>query len=402
MIHPVYHRKCKGTWIRRNIMMKKKVKILYFQLNVDIAGGEIMLYELLKHLNRNKYNPVVLLPKKGELYNRINELEIPIYIIAFKGFRKINPVPFLKTIFEICKIATVEKIDLIYANTEKLNRFSVVCSKLLRIPSLCHLHLILDRQPISQQFLKLNDKIIAVSKAAATPLINAGIPKEKIEIIHSSVDCSKFYPNKRRGRKIRSAFGIKDEDFLIVEIGRISEEKGLHILIDAILKIHKTVEKKVFLFIVGHDNPIGGKWFSKEYIDLLKRKILDNGLHENVIFTGFRKDTADIYNSMDLFVAPSIWEEPCAVVLVEAMAVGKPLVSTKVGGTPEIIKEGYNGLLAKPNNIDSLVACVKYMIENSEFRRRIGENAYQSVLSHYEIKKNVLKHEQLYEQMLEL
>lgn len=381
--------------------MKKKTKILYFQQNVDISGGEVMLYELLKHLNKDKFQPIVILPTRGELYDRINELKIPINIIEFNPFRKKNPIPFLKTLFEICKVAITEKIDLIYSNTDKLNSFVILASKILRVPSLCHIHLV-SIQDISHQYLRWNDRLIAVSQAAANSLINIGIPKEKIEIIHSSVDCSKFYPDKTRGEKVWSEFGIREGDFLIGVVGRISKDKGLHILIDALSKIRKIVDKKIYLLIVGHNDSSGGCFFFKEYLNFLKNKIKNNGLQDIVFFTGFREDMPDIYNSLDLLVVPSIWEEPCAVVLAEVMATGKPVVSTKVGGTPEIIKDDYNGLLAEPNNINSLAECIRYMIENDEFRRRIGESALQSVLNHYEIKQNVLKHERIYEQILEL
>jgi len=376
----------------------EKIKIAYFHHVTDISGGEIMLVELLRNLNKEIFEPIVILPDRGELYQRIRELGIETIAINFRPLRKKNPLPFFQTIIELYRIIKMEtKVDIISPDTYNLNRYTVIVSKLAGIPCICHVNLVVQaREVISNFLLKWVDIIIPASRAVANSLVNYGIPESKIHTIHPSIDVAKFRREPDIGKSLRREFSIKDSDYLVGIVGMIHPQKGHHILIDAIDRVNKLINKEVYLLIVGYDDGSQSHWTNKEYIKYLKEKIKEKKAEDQIFFAGFRKNMSIVYNALDLLVVPSICEDACPIVQLEAMATETPVIATNVGGIPEVNEHNKTGVLVKPNDPVGLCNAVLDLKDNKTKVRRITANARKRIESQFNVKKKTLEHEDLY------
>jgi glycosyltransferase involved in cell wall biosynthesis len=224
-------------------------------------------------------------------------------------------------------------------------------------------------------------KNVTISSATLDSGLNAGLKKEKLEIIPFGVDIDFFRPLKTP----------KNEDiFQILSVGYLIERKGFEYLIKAMSRVLKK-HNNVHLTIVG-SGPL-----EKKLRDLLE----DLELKDNVEIIKNVSDSEllKLYNSSDLFVLPSIIDsqgntEGLGVVLLEAMGCGLPVIGSNVGGIPDIIKEGETGLLTEEKDVNGLSQTILSLIKNEELRNKISVNGYNVVRERFswnKIAENYLK-----------
>ncbi|MEM2953534.1 MAG: glycosyltransferase family 4 protein [Candidatus Bathyarchaeia archaeon] len=221
------------------------------------------------------------------------------------------------------------------------------------------------------RLLKRSDMIIAVSEYTKKEILkNYDMPAWKIKVIFNGVDLDKFKPARDKA-KFKRELGFNDRDLLILYVGRLYSRKGLPTLISAIPHIVKKVRNARFI--------ISGKGFSDEekrlrgYAEKFK-------VRENVIFLGYFPDEKlpSLYKAADIFVFPSIYENmPFA--MLEALASGLPVVTTRVGGIPEVIDNGKNGFLVEPYDSLALADKVLCLIENPSLALEIGLSGRKTV-----------------------
>ncbi|MBI4531145.1 MAG: glycosyltransferase, partial [Candidatus Latescibacteria bacterium] len=123
------------------------------------------------------------------------------------------------------------------------------------------------------------------------------------------------------------------------------------------------------------------------------------GVGDRVVFTGYRPDAARLMHALDLFVLPS-WSEGLPVTILEAMASGKPVIATSVGGTPEVVVDGETGTLVPPGNPERLAEAILYHLEHPEVSRGMGEKGLERVRSGFSLKRMIDQTFRLYERVL--
>lgn len=214
------------------------------------------------------------------------------------------------------------------------------------------------------RLLKRSDMIIAVSEYTKREILkNYNIPAWKIKVIFNGVDLEKFKPAKDKA-KFKRELGFAKNDVLVLYVGRLYSRKGLPILIRAIPHVVKKVRNAKFI--------VSGKGFSGEE-KTLRKHVEKLKVEENVIFLGYFPDEKlpSLYKAADVFVFPSIYENmPFA--MLEALATGLPVVTTKVGGIPEVIEDGRNGFLIKPYDSLRLADRILCLIENPSVASEMG------------------------------
>jgi len=247
--------------------------------------------------------------------------------------------------------------------------------------------------PIRDHFLNRKlygtwtDGLVCISEAiveycAAKPYLK----RENLSLIHSAVDAERF--NVPRDRSLLEEFGVADR-FVAVVTGRLRKEKGHTHLIDAMKRVAAEVPKFVLL-VVGSGSLEGE----------LKEQARAAGLQARVIFTGFRTDIPQILAAADLFVMPSI-SEGLGTAILEAGAAGLPIVSTPVGGIPDIIRDGDTGLLASPGDSDALADALIRMSGDPDLAARCGEAARRHVDEQFSEESLVRETEAAYRMWLE-
>lgn len=215
---------------------------------------------------------------------------------------------------------------------------------------------------------KRTESIIAVSQALKFELEQeCGIPSDKVTVIYNGISL----PLAGNGQNIRRHFGIKPEVIVVGSVARLIPSKGIHHLLDAIPLIKDYCENVRFM-IVG-DGPYEG---------VLKVKVKDLGVEGDVIFTGYVTPVWDYLDAMDIFVLPSL-SEGLGVSILEAMAMGKPVIASNVGGIPEIITHGENGYLVSPGDAADLASAIICLIKNVYLRKSLGHKGRERVMAHF-------------------
>lgn len=243
-----------------------------------------------------------------------------------------------------------------------------------------------------EKMLERSNKIIAVSDFTRRELLQYYKVKEgKIRVIHNGVDVNKFQPASDK-RKAKEELGLNPEDIAILSVGRLYARKGLFNLIESMPAVVKRFRNAKFV--------ISGKGQSNEMKKLVAHaeKL---GVRNSIIFTGYFPDKKlpKLYQAADVFAFSTFYENlPFAV--LEALSTGLPVVTTHVGGIPEMIDNGENGFLVQPFNAKQLSDRILYLLEHPAEANEMGFLARKIILERFDWRLIVKKVLRVYEEAL--
>jgi len=241
------------------------------------------------------------------------------------------------------------------------------------------------------------DRVIAVTENVRQSIERAGVPSEKIESISMCVETRRFYPMDRK--EPSKYFPNRSKGARILFIGNSSKEKGLIELLQAVQIL---TQKGIPLFLVATiENQSEIKEYASRY-DYVKRLVAELGLAHNVQILGLIDDIENLYAETDLVVFPwntSRGPSDYPMVALEAMAMGKCIVSTPVGGCPELLLGGKAGILTEGFSSESLAAALEYAINHPEILRQRGQTALETA-NNFSVEKNGKRMINLYERLL--
>jgi glycosyltransferase involved in cell wall biosynthesis len=209
-------------------------------------------------------------------------------------------------------------------------------------------------------------RTIATSHAAAAALMDAGMSHERIEVIHNGVGFEHVSVDRAAVRRARAELAL-DGGPVVGTVARLSHEKGVDVLMTALREVVEQF-RSVTALIVG-DGPEEVR---------LRQLAAGLGISGSVRFVGARDDVAALNRLLDVFVLPSR-EEACPMALLEAMAAGRAVVATRVGGSPELIDNGVDGLLVAPEEPSALGAAIVELLQQPSRRAALGSAAREKV-----------------------
>ncbi len=352
--------------------MKKVVMVGKFPPH--LGGVASHLYNLSKQLRKKGYEILVLTYPHDKIrdIDDIKVLHAP--TINVKGFRGlIFTLTGTKKLVEIVK---KENADIIHAHYIFPPGFiALMASMVTKKPYYVTVHgsdaFILSSmsilKPIFHLILKNASKVLVVSRKLKDRIMELGIPSEKVMISYNIVDIETFNPHLKTS--FRKEIGINEKEDLILFVGNLVPQKGVEYL----LRAKNLMKSKTYLVIVG-----GGPLLKK-----LKKMVKDENI-KDVIFTGPRRDINNIMAASDIVVLPSV-SESWGIVLLEAMAMGKPIVATRVGGIPELVDEDV-GILVKPRDPHALASALEELLSDKEKRELLGKNGLKRAMRFSTIK----------------
>jgi glycosyltransferase involved in cell wall biosynthesis len=281
-------------------------------------------------------------------------------------------LPGMTDLARLAAYARRHRIQLIHGTEKPRDAFyGALLAQAVGARAITHMHVKAEGwiSPLSRWAMRRDDGIIGVSQFVADSVIAMGYSPNRVYHVLNGLDASRW--NWRTdGSDIRREYGISAEAPLVAVISRLFHWKG-HIDLVRALAIVRQSMPQARLLIVGEDDARGAPdrgSFTAE----LKALIRELGQDEAVIFAGFRSDIQCILAACDIYAMPS-FEEPAAVVFLEAMAMKKPIVALESGGVPELVQHGKAGLLSAPKDIDQLAANLLWLVRDPELRRRMGE-----------------------------
>lgn len=370
------------------------IRILHLTTDSKIAGAEKLLIGISREYDKSKFELVFCtLKKRGDLHDEIEKLCQKCYSLEYGN---IFCLPM--TILKLAQIIKLNKIDILHTHLSHASIVGQLVSRFNnRIISVMTRHysnvLYLYGTPL-QRFLDRCSSswarhIIAISAGVRKILIDLeGVRPEKITVIHNGIEMPNYPSDKENALRIRNEFSIKEDEKVIGAVGSLHPRKGHRYLIKA-MKLAFKNRDNIKLMIVGE-----GALKTE-----LKRLSEELGIEDRVIFTGYREDINDLISSMDIVVQPSI-EEGFGITMLEAMALGKIVVATDVGGIPEIINNGETGILVPCANADTLAKTLSFLIERPDLSKTISEKGKKSVEKDFSIVKMVREYENLYRNLL--
>ena len=380
-------------------------KILYLHAGAELYGADIVLLELLKNLDKNKFEPYVVLPCDGPLVNKLRENNIWVEVIQYPILRRkyFNPkgifnyakdyLTYSKKINEIVKM---KNIDTIHTNTMAVLEGIYIKQK-SKLPLVWHIHEIIVNPKFMNKFLsylvaKNADEIITVSNAVKRHLESTGYFKKEIRVIYNGVDNNVFSP-QNHSDYIRNEFNIPKDSKIVGMVGRVNAWKGQKDFLNA-MEVVLDKCPNVYAMLVG------GVFEGEEWRITELQEIIDNMKNKDrVIFSDYRKDTKNIYALYDIFVLPSTNPDPLPTVVLESMASGKPIVGYKHGGICEMVKHGYNGLLAQVGNSEDLASKISQILSDELLEKNMSKNSLIRQNEMFSLNSYIKNFEIIYEQI---
>ncbi len=279
----------------------------------------------------------------------------------------------VKALWKIIATAKEEDVEIIVANLGKEYWPAAVAAKILGIKIVFVRHQVDRLKKVTCLLIARHvNMVVAVSNAVHDALCECDIPDEKITVIHNAADLRRFDPSDADSETARAEFGFAKEDIVIGTAGKLHVGKGVFDL----LRAAETIASRypgLRLMYVG-DGP------ERAALELEASRLLIGG---RVIFAGLRTDMERMYAAMDIFVLPSTCREAFGMVIIEAMAMVRPVIATSIGGIPEIVRDGTNGILVKPGDPAALADAVSRLIDDAALSRRLAAEGRAMVERYY-------------------
>ena len=339
-------------------MQEKKV-ICYLSASAgDWGGASRVLFSTIQLIDRGRFEPILLLPSEGPVLPLLQKIGVR-YTIWGRHHEPNGALRYLQDIMAAVRFFRLNRVDLLHINHANYWRpAEVIAARLLRIPIVTHYHVVV-RDP--GPFVKCSSLIVAVSEYTATHSEPKTVPKA---VIHNSVTLERF----DAAIDVRKELGLTPEDVVVSFVGQIRTIKG----IDLFIKMAHQIPGHAVKFLIVGECRDPAK-FEGSYTE--QRLRTEIGADTRIKYIGYRADVQNIYRSSDVIVMPSRWGEPFGLINIEAGAAGRPMVSTRDGGIPEIVRHGENGFLVECEDLAGLIKYTRLLVESETLRNQLGQNA---------------------------
>ncbi len=215
-----------------------------------------------------------------------------------------------------------------------------------------------------------------------------GLPREKLRTIYNGIDLRKFSRIERDQDAVRRDLGLSSQQRMVGLFGQMLPYKGQMTLVRAAPDILRRHPDTAFLLVGARENP--------PYEAELERAIAAGGVRDAFRFTGWREDVQRIIQAMDVVVVATTTPEPAALALMETMAMARPIIASRTGGTPEIVKDGETGLLFPPGDPSALAERICRILDDPGFGERLGLAGRSRVERYYSLEEHMRTVRQLY------
>jgi len=367
--------------------MMRKLNVAHLLASNFFGGPEKQLVEHARRIASNQIVPHIISfqeqKESHQLLDKARAVGIFTEEISSKG-------PFdISLIRNITAIIRREKIDLLCVHGYKANVVGRIASWLTGIPLIaisrgwtgedarvsCY-------EWVDRIFLRFAEHVVAVSQGQKDKIIKLGIPQQRISVIHNAINLAETH--SAQGLPLRQQLGLPDDALIVASAGRLSREKNYGAMIEVAREVVRKSPKVYFV--------VFGEGFLREE---LERQIVSADLGGRFILPGFRNDLQAVLRDIDIFMLPS-FSEGLPNVVLEAFAVLKPVVATRVGGTPEVVEDGVSGFLTHPHEISAMAQHVLQLVEDPSFRRHMGSKGFERVQKYFTFEKQTQEYEELY------
>ena len=381
-----------------------KSNILYLDSGSGIGGGQRSLLLLLDLLDKARFTPFVGCLGDSSFAAEVEKTAASVVPLSLPAAHNktdkvkrftlrdlLEDFRQLRVIIELHRIVKRHAIDLIHANSLSVALLGGIVARLHRIPILMHKRYATSYGILDRLCEKLLHRVILVSEATRWDFA----PVEKQTLIYNGVDLNAFQASREEVETLRTELFSDDPNtaVLVGVVTRITPEKGIHVLVNAMRELKGKTDVKLLI--------VGGPYFQKDvdYMDALKQEVADLGIEDSVIFTGFLSDTRIVTSLLDIVLVPSIIPEACPRTIIEAMAVGKPVIATPLGGSKELVTPE-TGILVPPEDASAVADAIATLAADRERLDAMGNAARNRAVQLFSSEKNTVLTEAVYTELL--
>jgi len=370
--------------------MKKRLKILQL-INVRWFNACAWYALNLSRGLRERGHKVIVAGNQGSpVYKRAEKYGLPVVNLPLG---RVNPYGAAVHLFRLKSLIKGSSVDVVNAHRGEGHSYASLLRGFQRVPlvrtrgdqrpPLVHpLNLLLHRW--------LTDMVIIPSPSLRPPLLKLGLGEEELEVIPPGVDTAYFQP-KVSSSEAKVSLGLDGLTPLVGMIGRLSPVKGHRFFIDAASQVVREWPKVRFL-IAGEDAQIK----SRELRSLARSK----GVFKNFVFLPYQKEVRNAISALDLGVVASVGSETICRVALEFMAMGKPVVGTRVNSIPYLIADGLNGIVVPPAAPQAMAQAILELLQDKDKRDEFGREARRRVEEEFSLERLAESTERLYYDLL--
>ena len=377
--------------------MTPRVRLLNVVATLMCGGTENQFMSLGRSLDPRRFDlEFACMRRSGGFVHELDDRGIPLREYKVTTFRSVNALAHQA---RLARYIAARRIDIVHAYSFYGNVFAIPPARMAGAPvviaSIRDLapYLTPAQKRVQRLVCRFADCVLVNAEAVRNWLISERYDPSKIVVIRNGVDVSSG-SRATASERLLGELGLSQAWPLVGVVSRLSRLKGLESFLEAAAMVATRFPAARFL-IVGDTSPDDRAYRTE--LTGLARKL---GVIDRVVFTGLRTDARELLAGVTVSVMPSL-NEGLSNVLLESMASGVPVVATRVGGTPEAIEDGVNGLLVPPGDASALANAISQVLNHPLLAARLGHAARQTATARFSTAQMVRATEQLYESLLE-
>jgi len=404
-----FHFSGSGNLERTRKMADRSISLLYVSDSPTVSGAEIVLLHYLDAFQAPAYRTHVFLSETNTRLLR----EVQQRGISYTCTRTFARTPIRTTLNPwhladfgravaqtsgaLARVMRERNVDVVHTTMYPATLYVAAAIARVGGRQIWHEHNIKRihavNRPIYRWVSRTCSRVIGPSDAVMAPLLDAGIDRAKVQTLYNGINLTTFDRNHDHVRddraKLRRDLGLADDQRAIGLFGQMLPRKGHATLIEAAPAILRQFPNAKFFFVGALENP--------PYQEALRAQLRERGLEAHITFTGWRSDVPTLMASMDVIVVPTVTPEPAALSLMEAMALHRPLVASRTGGTAELVVDGETGLLFEPGDAGTLARHVVALLSDAALAERLGRAGRARMETCFSLERHLTQVEELYQ-----
>jgi glycosyltransferase involved in cell wall biosynthesis len=372
--------------------MNRPYRVLHVIDSLALGGAQVVLWNLLAHADRSRFTlEAACMHGHGVFWDRIKATGVPVHSLSF-DHRFPSYVPLLAWLL------LTRRYDVVHCHLLAANVIAKPLAALLGVPVRINHDHCNDKLADPRRWVPAADTwtnrfsthVCAVSESTHKFLVeHEGVPESRATTIHNGIDLEIFQPRPELRAEARRKFALSDDAFVIAGIGRLTYQKNFALFLDVAAEVVKRHPRACFVIAgTGEDEAA------------LRAQAAALGLGGRVRFLGYVGEMTALYPALDMLLLTSRYEG-LPITILEAMAVGIPIVASRLDGVQEVLADGGDCALATPGGRDEFAARVCELIEQPALARRYADAALAKVRAHYSAEAMTRAVEAIYLKYLE-
>jgi glycosyltransferase involved in cell wall biosynthesis len=367
-------------------------RILYVANSSKIGGGNRSLIELISRLDRERFAPVLILPGPGAMVDWARQAGVRHAVVPGDDWG--GRVGLMRRGVGLTRAAADARVSVIHTMAPTCYRAAALAGRLLGIPRVCHLGFPPEAGELARSFWSGPEALVGCFDGQTAPLeaeMRAISPRCRVLDIPNGIDLDRFSPDPALRAAGRARLPVGHAPLVMI-VGHLSAVKGYPVFLRAAAALRAQHPD-------CHFAALGGETVADGYLAHLQAEADALGIGDRMHFLGFRDDVPEVMAAADVIVLPS-WSEGLPLAVLEAMACGKPVVATPVGGVGRAVVEGVTGVLVPPGEPATLAGAISRLLVDPVAASRMGAEGRRRAESRYSLERFTRSVEQLYESLL--